>query len=494
MCFLAPNTTCLVCCRFADFLLRRKTKRKPEQEAGSLVLDKQIWFHGKITAEYAERCMRRQGDFLVREDPAKPGSCFLVVRGPNKTVLHLPINKVKSSKGNRIKYQIEDASESFDSISELINHHVQLKTPLTHSTGAVITNVVSRDTTLLADEVFGPGVASNELFRHHNTDANAFATIRRTPVITRARERERRNSDPSSMSTRASADALTIDRGLLSSGKGATATASPVAMETAADEAAPEKNDSSDKTVDPEDLYDKPENNSLAESFYDKPGGQHMAEDYYDKPDTQDPQEIYDKPENNSLLEELYDKPCNNTGNASALGLSGSSATSQESRSDSHVRPSPPVIDSKTAELERCPNSQPLAPANENANALYSVPPLSKPADENDKSAVEAKEGSRTQEYVACTDEKSHEEPRKDRSKIYLGVIQKIQALMVEPFLRCDTLSLARHMTRLELEELWRQDLERKAWSLVDGSGGAEGLEILTLPQGRSRRSRLIDR
>lgn len=138
--------------RLADLLKRKKKKAKGDVDSfNNLPLEKQTWFHGKITADFAERYLRRDGHFLVREDPAKPGSYFIVVRHKGKPI-HVPLDKINSSKGTRIKYRTEDSNESFDSVAELIHHCVAERKPLSQTSSVIITHAVSRDATLLSTD------------------------------------------------------------------------------------------------------------------------------------------------------------------------------------------------------------------------------------------------------------------------------------------------------------------------------------------------------
>jgi len=81
-----------------------------------------------------------------------------------------------------------------------------------------------------------------------------------------------------------------------------------------------------------------------------------------------------------------------------------------------------------------------------------------------------------------------------DKKGIFLNVMKKINEKLLAPFLKADCLSLARHMTHVDLVLLWGEEPHRDSWSFEDGTGGAKGLEILTLPQGREKRAELLER
>ena len=72
--------------------------------------------------------------------------------------------------------------------------------------------------------------------------------------------------------------------------------------------------------------------------------------------------------------------------------------------------------------------------------------------------------------------------------------MKKIGEKLLTPFLETDCLTLARHITRVDLVLVWGEEPHRCSWSIEDGTGGAKGLEILTLPQGREKRSELLQR
>lgn len=634
----------LLFCRLADLLKRKKRRGKGDADSlNSLPLERQTWYHGKITADYAERYLRRDGNFLVREDPAKPGSCFIVVRHKRSPV-HIPLCKVNSSKGTRIKYRLEDSANSFDSIAELINYYITEKKPLSPKTSAVITHAVSRDATLLSSDDL-KSLNANHHNRYVSNTGPSNLCPPKPPGTGPLRQKKldkmgRKNSDPGlHLEINHNGDRTRhFTVGSLSP--------SPENLQWTVQSKQREKipevflaKDAKDENIS-ERFYETPlgesaeehaEKNSLEDHFYEDPNKKENLDDFYDKPnenenpsmaidevnkktDGQNEEEsldnyydkptedgsngaFYDKPSTVDSSEEFYDKP------SSQASLPGNIKDSQEnlfydqprgstdclydrpkgSQDDLYDKPpakpkrmesfrnSDPTVSDKVgkvrpqlttrcsapalqtfavgtaasrlppdscskprfnalpekrhsgAELlmrhdtsrdmssdginfepEECystppsrPNKSPSSsgsdfgsPANQE---IYDVPTDSSPSSEQ----VLASKSTHDNEMVESPKDKEDKSRRMgpmDKKGIFLNVMKKIGEKLLLPFLESDCLTLARHMTRVDLALQWGEEPHRQSWTIEDGTGGAKGLEILTLPQGREKRAQLLAR
>ena len=642
--------------RLADLLKRKKKRGKGDGDSlNSLPLERQSWYHGKITADYAERYLRRDGNFLVREDPAKPGSCFIVVRHKRSPV-HIPLCKVNSSKGTRIKYRLEDSSNSFDSIAELINYYITEKRPLSPNTSAIITHAVSRDATLLsADDL--KSLNANHHNRYVSNTGPSNLCPAKPPGTGPLRQKNidkmaRKNSDPglhleinhNGNKTRHFTVSSREDNGLSCSPENLQWTVQSKQREkipevfrakAAKDENISERfyetplgeneEDHAEKGTleDPEHFYEDPNKKENLDDFYDKPSekedpsmlvgevnkkencdGQNEEEtldSYYDKP-TEDGSSgtFYDKPSTMDDSQGFYDKPSNKFSEAS---LPDDIRASQENLFYDHPRGStdglydrpkgseddlydkPPAKPKRTESLR---NSDPTvsdkvgkirpqlktrcsAPAlqtfavggaasrlppsscseprfnalpekrhsgaellmrhatssditsdgiNLEVEECYSTPP-SRPnkspsssgsdfgSHENQEIYDVPTDSSSTPEQVLPSNsthdsdkvegpkdkqDKSRRSGPMDKKGIFLNVMKKIGEKLLLPFLESDCLTLARHMTRVDLTLQWGEEPHRQSWTIEDGTGGAKGLEILTLPQGRDKRAQLLTR
>ena len=632
--------------RLADLLKRRKKRGKGDADSlNSLPLERQSWYHGKITADFAERYLRRDGNFLVREDPAKPGSCFIVVRH-KRSPLHIPLCKVNSSKGTRIKYKLEDSDNSFDSIAELINYHITQRKPLSN-TSAIITHAVSRDATLLsADDL--KSLNANQQNRYVSSTGPSNLCPPKPPGTGPLRQKNfdkmgRKNSDPGlnlEINHNGNRSRHFTVGSLEKSGLPLSPENVPWTVQSKQREKIPEAflakstkeekiserfyetplgEKENEKDVfegtdhfyeDPNKkdnsgtFYDKPsenENSSMSvdegnrkgncvtqndgenvDSCYDKPVEDCCNGDFYDTPsNVENSVEFYDKPSKQFSLGSLSDKNTESQENllydqprGSTDGLYDRPKGSDENVYDKppakpkrmeSFRNSDPTVSEKVNKLRPQLKTRSSAPAlrtftglpsggrseprfnalpekrhsgaellvrhatsgamasdgiNQEADACYDTPPSRSnnspsssgseigslvnqeiydvPADLSSSSeqVLSSKSTSDISDKTQSPKDKDDKSPRRpmDKKGIFLNVMKKIGEKLLLPFLENDCLSLARHMTRVDLVFQWGEETHRQSWTIEDGTGGAKGLEILTLPQGRDKRAQLLAR
>ena len=635
--------------RLADLLKRKKKRGKGDADSlNSLPLERQTWYHGKITADFAERYLRRDGNFLVREDPAKPGSCFIVVRH-KRSPLHIPLCKVNSSKGTRIKYRLEDSGNSFDSIAELINYHISQRKPLSPNTSAVITHAVSRDATLLsADDL--KSLSSNHQNRYvYNTGPSNLCPPK-PPGTGPLRQKNidkmgRKNSDPglhleinhngnkSRHFTVGSLDKTDLSLSpenlpwtvqskqrekipeafLAKSTKEENISErfyeTPLGVNEKENERDvfenqdhfyddPNKKDNSgtnyDKPSENENAslsfdegnregncvkqsegenidtcYDKPVEDCCNGDFYDTPSTVENSGEFYDKPSKQfslaslsdnntESQDnlLYDQPRGSSdglydrpkgSDENVYDKPPAKPKRMESFRNSDPTVSDKVSklRPQLKTRSSAPALraftglpsggrseprfnalpekrhsgaellvrhatsgamssDGNYAESDACYDTPPSRSNNSPSSSgsefgslanqeIYDVPTSLSSSSEQVLSSNSTPDISDKTQSPNDKDDKSKRGPM-DKKGIFLNVMKKIREKLLLPFLESDCLSLARHMTRVDLVFQWGEEPHRQSWTIEDGTGGAKGLEILTLPQGRDKRAQLLAR
>lgn len=556
--------------RLADLLKRKKKKAKGDVDSfNNLPLEKQTWFHGKITADFAERYLRRDGHFLVREDPAKPGSYFIVVRHKGKPI-HVPLDKINSSKGTRIKYRTEDSNESFDSVAELIHHCVAERKPLSQTSSVIITHAVSRDATLLSTDDVKNRYVTNK------SPANALPP--KPPGTGPLQQKKldkyaRKNSDPGlhlviangGLKQNGVLDSHTVN-GIVKCDE-LKWTIQPKQREKIPQafldtsiksknnsgriyERPPGENEADTDVENSEDVYhvyEKPDQNLNSDSHYDKPSessensqtsSQNTNEEkmlhnegdesYYDKPNQSqnggsfyfepslektECQAVYDRPPSTGSQhslegqEDLYDKPrasmeClynspignkNNVHNHYKSVTETDTSTAKPkmiSRSSAPSLASPPPL-AGSGSMRTSPPKKPNRPS------------LSRSRSEQTSSALLEAYDSPPSKLISSDKMKEEDRPNLaeqelakplDKKGIFLNVMKKIGEKLLAPFLETDCLSLARHLTHVDLVSLWGKEPQRQSWSIEDGTGGAKGLEILTLPQGREIRAQLLER
>lgn len=618
-------------CRLADILKRKKKRGKGDADSfNKLPLEKQAWFHGKITADFAERYLRRDGHFLVREDPAKPGSCFIVVRHKRESI-HVPLCKVNSSKGTRIKFRTEDSENSFDSIPELINYYVSEGKPLSPKTQAVITHAVSRDATLLSTDDFhnryvfnaspsngcppkAPGTGplrqkKLDKYTRKNSDPGLHFTVNNGNNVLSEKlngvhvasgnvigtvQSKQRQKIPGQFLEKASKEENISDRFYEAPfGENETNIEGEIAEDPYHYYEKP------DLKVDSDNFYDKPtepknstikrtreencvleseesfsvnpDQTQVGESFYNEPSLENYSQAMNDGPPSvgsqnslgnqsndsanQSPEDVYDKPRASTeglydspkgSRDDLYDKPPPRPKRVVSF------RKSDPTLSDKEVLPRPKLVSRSSAPSSpSCPGEGLLAvqskiedgvfpdkrhsgdnltaaqikgvssegvdstsdkPTGAESKLRYSTPPkkpqrpsLSRSKSEQSPRSKQGFYDSPRSKSVSADDSafKSEETATRfqpespkplDKKGIFLSVMKKIGEKLLTPFLETDCLTLARHITRVDLVLVWGEEPHRCSWSIEDGTGGAKGLEILTLPQGREKRSELLQR
>lgn len=589
-------------------------------------MEKQAWFHGKITADFAERYLRHDGHFLVREDPAKPGSCFIVVRHKRESI-HVPLCKVNSSKGTRIKFRTEDSENSFDSIPELINYYVSEGKPLSPKTQAVITHAVSRDATLLSTDDFhnryvfnaspsngcapkAPGTGplrqkKLDKYARKNSDPGLHFTVNNGNNVLSEKlngvhvasgnvigtvQSKQRQKIPGQFLEKASKEENISDRFYEAPfGENETNIEGEIAEDPYHYYEKP------DLKVDSDNFYDKPtepknstvkrtreencvleneesfsvnpDQTQVGESFYNEPSLENYSQAMNDRPPSvgsqnslgnqsndsanQSPEDVYDKPRASTeglydspkgSQDNLYDKPPPRPKRVVSFRKSDPTLSDKEvlprpklvSRSSAPSSPSCPgegllAVQSKiedgvfpdkrhsgdnltTAQIKGLVNSTSDKPTGAESKLRYSTPPKKPQRPSLSRSKSEQSPHSKQDFYdsprsksVSADDSafKSEETAARlqpespkplDKKGIFLSVMKKIGEKLLTPFLETDCLTLARHITRVDLVLVWGEEPHRCSWSIEDGTGGAKGLEILTLPQGREKRSELLQR
>ena len=85
------------------------------------------WFHDQITRTEAEELLKEDGDFLVREAGTPSGQYVLSGRMSGQCQ-HFALVDMENN-------VVRTENETFESVTHLINYHMDNQLPLTHSNG-----------------------------------------------------------------------------------------------------------------------------------------------------------------------------------------------------------------------------------------------------------------------------------------------------------------------------------------------------------------------
>lgn len=110
----------------------------------SLPLEVQPWFNGRISREEAEALLNDEGDFLVRENTTMLNTYTLSMywQGQFDHTLIQFDEVVNSRNGTTIKYSFDGGA--FDSIPELIYHHLKYQIPISKDTQNMLMTPIHR--------------------------------------------------------------------------------------------------------------------------------------------------------------------------------------------------------------------------------------------------------------------------------------------------------------------------------------------------------------
>ena len=107
-------------------------------------LYKYLWYHGSVPRQRAENLVLHEGDFLVRDSISQPGN-YVMTCCWHAQPLHFVIDRTlkTDSSGNTVaQYAFEQ--QAFPRVSELIQHYIALRKPVSDKSGALITTPVNR--------------------------------------------------------------------------------------------------------------------------------------------------------------------------------------------------------------------------------------------------------------------------------------------------------------------------------------------------------------
>ena len=573
----------------------RRRKQKAELDPEFYSLERQGWFHGKITADYAERPLRKNGDFLVREEPATPGTYVLVLRHQGSTLV-VPIVKgrSKSSKSSRIKYRIDGLDVTYESVTELITYYWHEKKTISKNAQILIIRPISRDTTLLSVDD-KPKPKRLELEKLFEPDNNEIPDGVRTLEHGKRRWMKRQESEPVISPSLNKADAsfnLDIEVHVNSNEDETKSTrdknvekkesrntleknkeVSSSFQEDKKDDCSNNNNNNTeikplsgninssvhstdslksrswsnmDRSEEKKSLEDASSAPSLVHStntlgndtgVYSTPrpstdqlsdlGDKKTFDDgYYSSPKSL---ENGERSSGEAALNDAdYDIPNSRpVSGDSDLDITSSLSFHRESEKKRGVYDNfydRPVVSAQSSFCEAdmdyaVPSSRPAddhcAVFSEESTNTYDIPPLSLNSKLDITTAPRKTSKSETKSNPTSRKNSESEQQKKDdcisedqktksptavapkrKDEIYQEVVRKFHEALVCPFLKYDTNTLARHLTRADINVVWYRDLYKTAdaWNSQDGSGGALGLELIMLPQGRERRAAVLNR
>ncbi|XP_043075845.1 breast cancer anti-estrogen resistance protein 3 homolog [Puntigrus tetrazona] len=121
-----------------------KKELEEELKLSTEDLRSHAWYHGQRQREGAEQLLSRDGEFLVRDSSSSAGEYVLSCMWRNQPMHFKIIRIVLRPKQGYTRELFQFENEQFDNIPALIRFHVGGRRPISHSTGAIIFQPITR--------------------------------------------------------------------------------------------------------------------------------------------------------------------------------------------------------------------------------------------------------------------------------------------------------------------------------------------------------------
>uniref|UniRef100_A0A8C1CKP6 Breast cancer anti-estrogen resistance protein 3-like n=1 Tax=Cyprinus carpio carpio TaxID=630221 RepID=A0A8C1CKP6_CYPCA len=121
-----------------------KKELEEELKLSTEDLRSHAWYHGPLQREGAEQLLCRDGEFLVRDSSSSAGDYVLSCMWKNQPMHFKIIRVVLRPKQGYTRELFQFENDQFDNIPALIRFHVGGRRPVSHSTGAIIFQPITR--------------------------------------------------------------------------------------------------------------------------------------------------------------------------------------------------------------------------------------------------------------------------------------------------------------------------------------------------------------
>ncbi|XP_042621345.1 breast cancer anti-estrogen resistance protein 3 homolog isoform X1 [Cyprinus carpio] len=121
-----------------------KKELEEELKLSTEDLRSHAWYHGPLQREGAEQLLCRDGEFLVRDSSSSAGEYVLSCMWKNQPMHFKIIRVVLRPKQGYTRELFQFENDQFDNIPALIRFHVGGRRPVSHSTGAIIFQPITR--------------------------------------------------------------------------------------------------------------------------------------------------------------------------------------------------------------------------------------------------------------------------------------------------------------------------------------------------------------
>ncbi|XP_059410941.1 breast cancer anti-estrogen resistance protein 3 homolog isoform X2 [Carassius carassius] len=160
------------------------------------------WYHGPLRREGAEQLFSRDGEFLVRDSSSSAGEYVLSCMWKNQPMHFKIIRVVLRPKQGYTRELFQFENDQFDNIPALIRFHVGGRRPISHSTGAVIFQPITRTVPLrIISERQAVRSSSSSLLTQGQSKRRSLSSSQRDTLQINSNNLLRSGSQPANLET-----------------------------------------------------------------------------------------------------------------------------------------------------------------------------------------------------------------------------------------------------------------------------------------------------
>ncbi|KAL1281573.1 hypothetical protein QQF64_000376 [Cirrhinus molitorella] len=179
-----------------------KKELEEELKLSTEDLRSHAWYHGQLQREAAEQLLCRDGEFLVRDSSSSAGDYVLTCMWKNQPMHFKIIRIVLRPKQGYTRELFQFENDQFDNIPALIRFHVGGRRPISHSTGAVIFQPITRTLPLrIISERQAARSSSSSLLSRSQSKRRSLSSSQKDTLQVNSNNLLRSGSQPANLET-----------------------------------------------------------------------------------------------------------------------------------------------------------------------------------------------------------------------------------------------------------------------------------------------------
>ncbi|XP_016392437.1 breast cancer anti-estrogen resistance protein 3-like [Sinocyclocheilus rhinocerous] len=179
-----------------------KKELEEELKLSSEHLRSHAWYHGQLQREGAEQLLSRDGEFLVRDSSSSTGEYVLSCMWKNQPMHFKIIRVVLRPKQGYTRELFQFEKDQFDNIPALIRFHVGGRHPISHSTGAIIFQPITRTLPLrIISERQAARSSSSSLLSRGQSKRRSLSSSQKDTLQVNSNNLLRSGSQPANLET-----------------------------------------------------------------------------------------------------------------------------------------------------------------------------------------------------------------------------------------------------------------------------------------------------